>query len=197
MSGGMLGCLSTPAQGSRVPDGCVWAADTGCYTSRRYCGDQRWLQWLAGHPGDRSRCLFATAPDMVGDAAATLDRSRPWLPAIRDLGYRAALVAQEGLEHLPVPWDEFDVLFIGGASTEWKLGPAATQLARHAVAHGKRVHLGRVNSLRRLRHAVRIGATSADGTYLTYAPDTNLTRCLRWLDHIHTGDSPSTQDGDQ
>ena len=41
----------------------------------------------------------------VGDAAATLTRSAPMLPRIRALGYPAALVAQDGLEHLAVPWD--------------------------------------------------------------------------------------------
>ena len=85
-----------------------------------------------------------------GDAAATLTRSAPFLPAIRALGYPAALVAQDGLEDLDVPWDDFDVLFIGG-STEWKLGPHARALAAEAKARGKGVHMGRVNSQRRRR----------------------------------------------
>lgn len=68
----------------------------------------------------------------VGDAAATLTRSAPMLPRIRALGYPAALVAQDGLEHLAVPWDAFDVLFLGG-TTDWKLGPAAADLPADAV----------------------------------------------------------------
>jgi hypothetical protein len=117
---------------------------------------------------------------VVADAPATLARSRPWLPRIRALGYPAALVAQDGQESLPVPWDEFDVLFIGG-STAWKLGPQARRLLAEAKAHGKHVHMGRVNSERRYEYARAIGCDSADGTYLTYGPDKNLPQLLAWL----------------
>src|SRR6266508_1220165 len=100
-------------------------------------------------------------------------------------GYPVALVAQDGLEHLTVPWHSFDVLFIGGG-TAWKLGPAAADLAAQARAHGRRVHCGRVNSLRRLRYAASIGCDSVDGTFLAYGPDRNLPVLLRWLSAIHT-----------
>jgi hypothetical protein len=57
----------------------------------------------------------------VGDANATPCRSRPFLPRIRESGLPASLVAQEGAEQLRLPWDEFDVLFLGGQTTKWKL----------------------------------------------------------------------------
>lgn len=121
----------------------------------------------------------------MGDAAATIELSRPWLPKIRALGYPAAFVAQDGQEGLPVPWDEFDVLFVGG-STDWKLGPHARDLAREAKARAKRVHVGRVNSERRWRYCEAsypfgLGADSVDGTFLTFGPDTNLPRLLAWI----------------
>ncbi len=173
-----LGFIDTPAQGNRRPEGVTWCADNGCF-GKGYPGDEKWLAWLAKNAHDAATCLFATAPDVVGDAVATLERSTPWLQPIRDLGYPAALVAQDGLEDLEVPWDLFDVLFIGG-STEWKLGPAARELIREAKDRGKWVHMGRVNSERRYRYAHEIGCDSADGTYLTFGPDINLPKLLAW-----------------
>jgi hypothetical protein len=79
-----------------------------------------------------------------------------------------------------MPWPWFDVLFLGG-STAWKLGPAARRLTAEAKARGKRVHMGRVNSLRRLRYADATGCDSADGTFLAFGPDVNLPALLGWL----------------
>jgi hypothetical protein len=173
-----LGFIDTPAQGNKRPAGVVWCADNGCF-GKGYPGDEKWLAWLDKNSEEAATCLFATAPDVVGDAAATLTRSLPFLPKIRGLGYPAALVAQDGLEDLEIPWDAFDVLFIGG-STEWKLGPAARKLIRQAKARGKWVHMGRVNSERRYRYAHEMGCDSVDGTYLTYGPLINLPKLLAW-----------------
>lgn len=79
-----------------------------------------------------------------------------------------------------MPLDLCDAVFIGG-STPWKLSPAAANLAAYAREHGKSVHMGQVNSLRRLRYAASIGAGSADGTYLAFGPDRNLPTLLGWL----------------
>jgi hypothetical protein len=65
-----------------------------------------------------------------------------------------------------------------GGSTSWKLGPAAASLAAQARRLGKWVHMGRVNSLKRLRYAASIGCDSADGTYLAFGPERNLSRLL-------------------
>jgi hypothetical protein len=45
------------------------------------------------------------------------------------------------------------------------------------------VHMGRVNSLKRLRYAEFIGVDSADGTVLTFGPDRRLPEVLGW---VHT-----------
>jgi hypothetical protein len=182
MQAGHLGYIDTPAQGNGRPAGVAWAADNGCF-GKGYPGDTEWLAWLERNRDDASHCLFATAPDVVADAEATLERSRPFLDQVRQLGYPVALVAQDGLEKLSVPWDEFDVLFIGG-STDWKLGRWAALLTAAARLNGKHVHMGRVNSLRRMRYATSIGCDSVDGTYLVFAPDKNLPRLLGWVDTI-------------
>jgi hypothetical protein len=126
------------------------------------------MRWLENISADAVRCAFVTAPDVLCDARETLKLSRPMFPRIRQLGFPAALVAQNGLEDMACSWDEFDVLFLGG-DTAWKLGPAAASLSRQAIRLGKRVHVGRVNGLRRLRHAQAIGATSVDGNMIAHA----------------------------
>lgn len=179
MRDGHLGYIDTPKQGNRRPPGVTWCADNGRY-GKGWPGHDDWWRWLEANAADAPTCAFATAPDVVGDATATLADSLPWLPRIRALGYPAALVAQDGLEALPVPWDAFDVLFIGG-STEWKLGRHARALVREAKVRGKRAHMGRVNSARRYRYAAAIGCDTADGTYLTFGPDVNLPKLLGWV----------------
>jgi hypothetical protein len=179
MTAGLLDFIATPTQGNVLIDGVPWCADNGCF-SDKYVGDEAWFDWLAKRAHRAGDCMFATAPDVVGDAAATLERSRPWLARIRALGYPAALVAQDGLERLEVPWDEFDVLFIGG-STEWKLGAAARGLVAEAKARGMWVHMGRVNTGKRFRYAEAIGCDSCDGTTLAQFPDATLPDVLSWL----------------
>lgn len=182
MRAGVLGFIDTPKQQNIRPADIAWCADNGCF-GKGYPGDDRWLAWLDKHSGDADTCWFATAPDVVGNAAATLERSRPYLPKIRALGYRAALVAQDGLDELEIPWSEFDVLFLGGTD-EFKLGSICAEITTEAVERGKRVHCGRVNSYKRLSYARRIGCSSADGTFITYAPDHNLGRMMRWYDKL-------------
>jgi hypothetical protein len=171
--------IATPAQGNVIPPNAAWCADNGCFGDG-YPGDEAFLTWLAERAEHAAHCAFVVAPDVVCDAQATLDRSAPMLPRIQAAGYPVALVAQNGLECLTVPWSTFDALFIGG-DTPWKLGPAAHALAGEAKARGKWVHMGRVNSLRRLRYADAIGCDSADGTFLAFGPDVNLPEVLGWL----------------
>jgi hypothetical protein len=213
MRDGLIGLIDTPMQGSGGAVAQVleaagpWCADNGCF-GKGYPGDDAWWAWLESRRPHADTCLFAVAPDVVGDAAATTARSLPWLPRIRALGFPAAYVAQNGLEDLDVPWHAFDVLFLGGSleclpcgfvwpsdqrperrqrcphchhrMREWKLGAAARQLVAEAKARGKRVHMGRVNSEDRYRYAMAIGCDSADGTFLTFGPDLNLPKVIAW-----------------
>lgn len=185
MVDGRLGYIDTPRQGNRRPAGVTWCADNGRY-GKGWPGYEAWWAWLERNAHDAPTCLFATAPDVVGDAVATLADSLPWLPRIRALGYPAALVAQDGLELLDVPWDDFDVLFLGG-STEWKLGQHAWDLTAEAKRRGKHVHMGRVNSLKRYAIAADMGCDSCDGTKLAFGPDINLPIVLGWAPAIEPG----------
>jgi len=192
-----LGLLGTPAGATwRQKDHYgFWAADNGCFAETYRPGAfkaDKWLAWLdcAGP----EHCLWATLPDVVGDPIGTWERSSQYVEAVRSRGFRVSVVLQDGLENLPSILDEVfaasDDLFIGG-STEWKLGEAAAAITAQAVAAGKPVHMGRVNSLKRLRYAASIGCTSADGTYLNYGRkadrEANTNRLLGWLDIVNEG----------
>ncbi|MFC8449533.1 hypothetical protein [Kitasatospora sp. NPDC057223] len=186
MTAGDLGCITTPRQGNPVPPGAWWAADNGRF-GKGWPGSERWWTWLTGqvHRYDPDHCLFAVAPDRPFDAPATLADSAPWLPRIRSLGIPAAYAAQDGCDEPDLlPWPDFDVLFIAG-TTNWKTGVVAERLARQARQLGKNVHMGRVNSRRRLHLADYFGCATSDGTYLTYGPDQNLPRLLNWLADLH------------
>ena len=174
-----LGQMCSPAEGRTPLPGVIWSADNGCF-GQGWPGEDRWLAWLERHAPDAHRCLFATAPDIVANAVATLDRSFEWFPVIRQIGYRAALVAQDGLERLPVPWSRFDVLFVGGSSC-WKTSQAAADLVLEATRRAVPCHFGRVNPRKRYLYAARLGCASVDGTFLTYAPDRNLARLAEWM----------------
>lgn len=162
-----------PGMGNVPPAGQLWAADNGRFSKPDTYSDEKYLAWLRNKLPHVERCLFATAPDVVGDAVATLALSLPMLPRIRALGYPAALVAQDGLESSGELnddlWDEFDCLFVGG-TTKWKLSEHAYQLVAEANERGKWTHMGRVNSWQRFRAAAAAGYDSADGTYLRFDP---------------------------
>lgn len=183
MGAGLIGMIDTPYQNKVQPvveahaAGAVWCADNGAFSDRWEA--ETWWAWLNAdlQMTNRHRCLFATAPDVVGDAAATWERAAPWLPRIRALGYPVAYVGQNGLTSLP--WGEFDYLFLGGDDA-WKLGPEARAWTEEAVGRGVPVHMGRVNSWRRFLYAQAIGCSTVDGTYITFGPDVNLPDVLHW-----------------
>lgn len=182
---GDLGAIITPAHRLSVGGLPVWAADNACGPGRdgrpaaSYPGDEKWAAWLERRAPDRARCLFAVVPDVVGDAAATLDRFGELAPVVRELGYPVALAAQNGLEHMSVPWARLDCLFLGG-DTGWKMGLGAAELAREALARGKHLHAGRVNGGARWAYMDALGCHTADGGCINRAPDKNIGRLAKW-----------------
>lgn len=140
--------------------GIPWAADNDAYNGG-FDPDAFYamLDTLAGLTG----CRFVAAPDVVGDAAATLRLFDTWDIAITSRGLPVALVAQNGLAPAGVPWDRIDALFIGG-DDEFKLTGPAEPLIAEAKRRRKWVHMGRVNSERRISYAAALGCDSIDGT---------------------------------
>lgn len=212
MRDGEFGAVITPAQGMyKDLDGAELIVDNGKF-GQGYPGDVQFLAFVARMPAD-ANIRFVVAPDVVGDAAATLKMSAPFLPVIRAMGHRVALAAQNGLTSGVTPWDDFDVLFLGGVTecvpcawvrpamerawkvcpkcgrplAEWKTSEAAVMLARAALGRGKEIHMGRVNGPDRLKMAAAMGCSTADGTLLVFGPEANLPRVRSMIGAANTG----------
>lgn len=140
-----LGHLLVPAAGNSMRDvlatGVPWPVDNGAFTGFDAAAFASLLARVAGKPG----CLFDACLDVVGDARATLAQFEVWQPVLKAVSVPVALVAQDGLEHLEVPWDRIAALFLGGSPT-WKLSEAGSGLAREARTRGVWVHVGRCNT---------------------------------------------------
>jgi hypothetical protein len=152
-----------------------WAMDNGARAGFDERAFLRMLETHMGHPG----CLFVVAPDVVGDAKATLARWRFWSRLIRGLGWIPAFVAQDGLTSHTTPWSDLGALFIGG-TTVFKESRVVRSLCGIAQARGLWVHWGRVNSRRRYALALKAGAQSFDGSGFSRWPDTNIPHVAQW-----------------
>lgn len=170
-------CRDLPGWAGETP-GVVTAADNDAFCA---WDAGRFRAMLARLRGMDPAPLWVSCPDVVGDAEATLARFEEWEPEIRAAGLPVALVGQDGLEPAAVPWDRIDAFFVGG-STGWKLSGDAARLCREAKSRGKWVHMGRVNSRDRVRHAVAVGCDSVDGTQFSWFADRWIPDGIRWID---------------
>lgn len=187
LDSGLIGFMVTPNIGNTRKPTWTWSADSGCFNRKTYKGDDNYVAWLT-EQHSKDRCLFATAPDVLGDGAATVALALTWLPLIRSLGYYPALVTQDGMTPDMVPWHLLDSdgwLFLGGTNAH-KLGSEAKALIIAAKARGLKVHAGRVNSGRRFESMSALGVDSVDGTFLGFGPDTNLPKLLGWIERHNT-----------
>lgn len=166
-----LGVLLTPAAGNKPPDmGTRWACDNAAFSGFDEMAFRRMLDRIS----DRNDCEWVTAPDVVADHRATLERWAVWADEICRAGQRPAFVAQDGCQEVPA---DAVALFIGG-STKWKLGRDAAELVAEANRRGLWTHIGRVNTGSRLKHAHRVGATSVDGSQFSRWSETHIPRAL-------------------
>lgn len=189
-----IGVIVGPRVGGIRPviEGRKWAADNDAFHGR--FDPTVFENHLARLAPYRDHCLFVTTPDVRPEASPqpALDTLRlfgTWAPIIRDTGLPVAFVAQDGSEQHPLP--DADVLFIGGADT-WR-GEWTAEMTRRAKGQGMRVHVGRVNSCRRLHAVAALGADTCDGTYISrravqgHGIQRGLREVAGWLDTIKEG----------
>lgn len=157
---GMYNCGPIGALEAGYP----WLLDNGAY-SDAWKVDQ-WVAGLERWAAHRSTCIAAVVPDTVGDAQATLAKFTEYAPIVRSYGYPVAFVTQDGLQMGDVPWQDFDVLFVGGTN-QHKLNEAMPFILA-AKERDKWVHVGRVNSAKRMEQFWI--ADSCDGTSLAIEP---------------------------
>lgn len=156
-----VGQLLTPLTRYRLRDPeRPWAIDNGGFSKLDIPSFKSLLAREAHH---KEKCLFVTAPDIVGCARRTLEVFEIWAPQLE--GWKVALVVQDGQEHLPIPWHLCDAIFIGG-STNWKCSEHVVHIVKAAKALGKHVHLGRVNDPGRWKFFEELDVDTGDGTGL-------------------------------
>jgi hypothetical protein len=160
--------LMVSARGSLRPEGFRYALDNGA-----------WTAFQRGEPFDvsafdKAATLLGPAadwivlPDIVAGGSASLRLSLDWLDALRNRpelhGAQYLLAVQNGMEpgHIAPLVDPEVGIFVGG-DTPWKLAMMATW-ARLAHERGALCHVGRVNTVRRIRLCAAVGADSFDGS---------------------------------
>lgn len=185
-----FGHLITPRSGNSIRATCEsgkpWAADNdafGGWTDKKETAFSKMLGRIC-LDGQKESCKYIACPDVVGDSKTTMDRFYRWEPIIRSTGFPVALVAQDGLYPRVVPWDSIDALFIGG-TTEWKLSGDVDWLIDEAKQRHKWIHVGRVNSARRIRHFHEVGVDSIDGRSFSAWPDLYFAKFLKWINRLN------------
>lgn len=156
-----FGQLRTPLT-QYAPANVPWALDNGCFKA---FDRARWLRMLDEAERvmwevDGSRPLFVTLPDIVCDAQRTIELFEAF--KLRTNEFPRALVLQNGIERVRIPWDDVAAVFIGGDDS-FKYSPHAMSAAKTAKMLGKWVHVGRVNTAARVRNWIGL-ADSIDGS---------------------------------
>lgn len=154
----VLGQLLTPLTRYAYNTG-LYGIDNGAFSK---FDEKSFRTLLTRQEDSKHNCLFVTCPDIVGSAQRTIElfnRRRLWIPD----GWPVAMVAQDGVENIEIPWDSMDAIFIGGRDP-WKDSQAVVDVVKTAKILGKWVHVGRVNTIRRFNHFAAIGSDSCDGS---------------------------------
>ena len=152
--GDVIWQLRTPLTGYRL-HGCPYGLDNGAFTQ---FDEAKWRRQLI--EAREHRPLFVCLPDIVGSARRTLELFRHFAPVT--VGLPRALVLQDGIGQFDLPWSQIDAVFVGG-SDQFKVSTEAFDAARTAKLLGKWVHVGRVNTGKRVEQWVGV-ADSCDGS---------------------------------
>ena len=115
--------LRTPLTGYRLA-GVPYGLDNGAFSS---FDKEKWLRLVA--EARIHRPLFVCAPDIVGDARRTMEVFNHYRHMLS--GLPVALVLQDGIGDIPIPWSQIDAVFVGG-SDNFKVSGEAFGAARAA-----------------------------------------------------------------
>jgi hypothetical protein len=152
-----FGQLRTPLTRRKRDDSRVYALDNGCFAK---FNRNTWLRMVAEASNPADLATFVALPDCVGSARRTAEMFD--LFCNDTLTCQRALVLQDGIGDHEIRWSKIAAVFVGG-SDSFKSSDEAFQACRAAKALGKWVHVGRVNTSRRLRDWIGL-ADSIDGS---------------------------------
>lgn len=171
-----FGLLNSPRAGVIAPikDSATWALDNNVFTMEFVV--TKWIKALERYRPYLDTCLFAVAPDVVGDKERTLERFEQYHSIIKDMGYPVALATQDSMTTGDIPWHKVDAIFVGG-SVRHKMSEQTGWIIKHAIANHVHVHIGRVNSRKRI---LRFWfADSVDGTNPVFEPSVNIPKLAK------------------
>lgn len=170
------------AAGKWRHEGFPYALDNGAWSyyqqGESFNEERFWgLLYAMGPAAD-----FITVPDIVAGGLESLRFSEAWLPKLEGFGRLLLIPVQDGMR----PADVNGVLsnrvgiFVGG-TTEFKLASLQSwgELARKRNCY---LHVGRVNTRRRIKACAMAGAHSFDGSSVS-----------RWAINIHKLDAERKQ----
>lgn len=173
--GVMLSYKITGGERAALELGALWMLDNGAFSGN--FEPERWRRRMGKLSRYADTCRGVIVPDAVildangdfvrGDWWGTLDRLMEYAPMVAGAGLPIAYAVQDDHPIDAIPWDEIDVLFIAGTEA-WKQSFAVEQIAIEAKRQGKRVHIGRVSSERRIK--ATWFADSWDGTTFKWCP---------------------------
>lgn len=147
--------LTSYSRAASVHGPIPYGLDNGCFKDFDRAAWDRLLE-----EAELDLPVFVCLPDVVGDAQRTAELFTYFKAHTN--GLPRALVLQDGIEHVTIPWDDLAAVFIGG-SDAFKFSAIAARAARTAKMLGKWVHVGRVNTPRRVRNWKAL-ADSIDGS---------------------------------
>lgn len=154
---GLMGHLLSPGAQRGPFDFMPYALDNGAFGHDDDWSESAWVELLNWAKLSGQRPLWALVPDVVGDKAGTLAKWAQYSPLVRSYGWPLAFAVQDGMIESDVP-AEAKVIFVGG-TTGWKW-----RTYRKWCLRFSHVHVGRVNTYRRLWDCYEAGAKSTDGT---------------------------------
>ena len=154
-----------------------FAIDNGAFSSFHH---KAFKALLAREYEHRRLCKFVAVPDVVGDARRTLEVFNLLAHDLKSAGWPVALVLQDGIGDLAIPWRQLAAVFIGG-TTKFKESDSAVACAKAARILGKWVHVGRVNTPDRWDKWAKI-AHSVDGSGVSRYSHMRT----RLVDHVRT-----------
>ena len=133
----------------------------GCFQRKVPWREDRFVSLVERH---LDNAAFVVAPDIVCGGKASLDLSLAWVPALLARNLRVVIPVQNGMTpgDLAPHLGQRVGLFVGG-DTEWKEStlPLWGELKTRT---GCWLHVGRVNTARRIRLCAMSGVDSIDGT---------------------------------
>jgi hypothetical protein len=155
-----IGWLMGPSSWKKPRPWLPYAVDNDAFiswTNQQPWDPEAWRKMLGTVNAAQIKPRWVLVPDVVADRKATIESWKRYAPEAAETKCPLAFAVQDGMTPDDVP-PGAQVIFIGG-STEWKWNSLTTWSTNF-----KRVHVGRVNTARRLNWAEAAGVESVDGS---------------------------------